>query len=56
MFNLNLASIRETLARITIASYGGYTEQYLLSLAPFEYKQIDLIVSKIITPTSKPNT
>ena len=52
MFNYDLASVRETLTRIVVASYGGYTEQYLLSLHPFEYKQIDSIISKIIKVSS----
>lgn len=50
MWNMDVAAIRETLAKIAIATNGAYNEQYLLTLSPFEIPQLDEIIAKIIEP------
>lgn len=40
-------ALREIIIRITMATYGGYTEEYLLSLAPFEIEAIEHLILKI---------
>ena len=55
MWGADTIAYRELLIRIVMATKGRYTEDYLLSLAPFEVFMIEKLVAKIIKEDSPNN-
>lgn len=55
MWGEDVIALREALLRIIIATNGGMSETYLLSLPPYEVLAIEYLVAKIVNPKKSEN-